>query len=381
MQESAIAKGGAVLEHLPFKAQLETPAVLRKLVRAHRRLAELRGFCAILGAQDLSPIMPRLAVLSDLFLRQEALDSLAIEGVRGDYARLLESELLGKSARGQTEARIANTMAAMQKGMGLMRKDGGRFSKESLLLLQTQLAPEESGYRDAPGALVKNMKTDEIVYAPPQDAKEILALLANWLAFAQDDGMAGWDPLVKLAVLHHQFECIRPFMAANGRMGRLLNLLYLVQKDLLNPPLLLLSGYVRQRRDEYYRLLRQSRWQAGWEEWLLYVLDGVQDSARHSSILIWNIVSLMVKYHKKLERQWPKIASADLLHNLFTHPYTNIDLLMRDLQISRLTAAKYLRLLASGDKPLLHLQRVGRNNFYINRPLVALFARRKDIGG
>ena len=378
MQQKAMPQGGAVLEHLPFKAQLETPAVLRKLVQAHRRLAELRGFCAILGAEDLSPIMPRLAVLSDLFLRQEALDSLAIEGVRSDYARLLESELLGKSARGQAEAHIMGAMAAMKKGVEVMRKESGRLGEEHLLLLQAQLAPEQSGYREGQGAAVKNMKTGELVYTPPQDAQEVMALTQNFLHFVQEDGMANWDPLVKLAVLHHQFECIRPFPAANGRMGRVLNLLYLVQKDLLNAPLLLLSGYVRQRREEYYRLLRQSRWQSGWEDWLLYVLDGVQDSARYSSILIWSIVSLMVKYHKKLERQWPKIASPELLHNLFTHPYTNIDLLMRDLQISRLTAAKYLRLLAGGDKPLLTLQRVGRNNFYINRPLVALFSRRRD---
>ena len=380
MSEQILPKGGAVLEHLPLTTPLESAAVLRKLVHTHRRLGELRGFCAILGAEHLSPLMPRLQILSDLFIRQEALDSLAIEGVRATYARLLESELLGKGGRSQDEERIAAAMRAMRRGVAIVRKEGGRLGKEHLLQLQTQLAPEQRGWRETPGMVVKNMKTDETVYAPPQSPQEIEALINNLLQFMQDDRMANWDPLVKFAVLHHQFECIRPFMAANGRMGRVLNLLYLMQKDLLNAPLLLLSGYLRQRREEYYRLLRHSRWQTGWEEWLLYMLDGVEDSARYSSILIWNIISLMVKYDRRLKRQWPKIASASLLHNLFAHPYTNIDLLMRDLNISRLTAAKYLRLLASGERPLLTLQRVGRNNFYINRPLVALFARRKDMG-
>ena len=194
----------------------------------------------------------------------------------------------------------------------------------------------------------------------------------NLETFINDDTQMNADPLVKMAVIHHQFESIHPFYDGNGRTGRIINILYLIQKKLLDLPVLYLSRYIIKHKDDYYRLLQQVRETNVWEEWILYMLDGTEQTANESILLINGIKKLMQEYKQNIRTQLPKIYSQDLLNNLFKYPYTKIEYLQHDLDIGRNTAIRYLEALVKNG--LLAKQKVGRENFYINKPLFNLLA-------
>lgn len=179
------------------------------------------------------------------------------------------------------------------------------------------------------------------------------------------------DPLVKMAIIHYQFESIHPFYDGNGRTGRILNILYLVANQLLNLPVLYLSRYVVRHKSEYYRLLQEVREREAWESWILFMLESVAVTARQTLELIDAIKSVMMDYKHRIRAQFPRIYSQDLLNNLFRHPYTKIAFLQRDLSVSRLTAARYLDQLAQAG--YLEKRRLGRACYYLNTPLVGLF--------
>jgi Fic family protein len=191
-----------------------------------------------------------------------------------------------------------------------------------------------------------------------------------------DDGLSDTDPLVKMAVIHHQFESIHPFYDGNGRTGRIINILYLVAKGLLNIPVLYLSRYVIRTKSEYYRLLQQTRDTGNWEPWILYMLQGVELTARQTIWIIGRIKALMMDYKHRIRAELPKIYSQDLLNNLFRHPYTKIEALQNDLQVSRLTATKYLDRLT--DEGFAEKHKIGRYNYYINFPLMRIFTEIPD---
>ncbi len=174
-----------------------------------------------------------------------------------------------------------------------------------------------------------------------------------------------------MAVIHHQFESIHPFYDGNGRTGRIINILYLVLNELLDLPILYLSRYIIRHKSDYYRLLQKVRDTGDWEEWILYMLDGVEQTARETILLIGNIKTLMQDYKMRIRKEFPRMYSQDLLNNLFRHPYTKIEFLMNELLVSRLTATKYIDALV--EKGFLEKQKIGRSNFYINMPLYNLF--------
>jgi Fic family protein len=167
----------------------------------------------------------------------------------------------------------------------------------------------------------------------------------NLVQYLNDDRLCDADPLVKMAIIHHQFESIHPFYDGNGRTGRILNTLYLVAKDLLNLPVLYLSRFIIHHKAAYYSELQAVRETANWEPWLLYMLDGIIDTAQNTISMITQMKVLMVEVKYKIRTELPKIYSQDLLNNLFYHPYTKIDFLVEELDVSRITATKYLELL------------------------------------
>jgi Fic family protein len=230
-----------------------------------------------------------------------------------------------------------------------------------------------AGFRNLPGTKLLNDKTGEVVYTPPQDGETILMLMNNLEQFINDDILMDADPLVKMAILHHQFETIHPFYDGNGRTGRIINILYLIQKKLLDIPVLYLSRYIIQHKNDYYRLLQQVRETGNWEEWILYILDGTEKTATESIVLINSIKKLMQEYKTTLRTQLPKLYSQDLLNNLFKYPYTKIEYIQRNLGVGRNTAIRYLEALVKCG--LLVKQKTGRENFYINQPLFNLLAK------
>ena len=243
-----------------------------------------------------------------------------------------------------------------------------------ILLIQQTLEKNRAGLRKLPGTALKNQATGEVVYEPPQSAREIEDLMGNLVAYINDDELCDADPLVKMAIIHHQFESIHPFYDGNGRTGRIINMLYLVAKGLLDLPVLYLSRYLIQTKAGYYQGLQAVRDTGNWEPWLLYMLEGVSQTAQQTIALIGQIRELMQHTKHRMRDECPKIYRQELLNNLFNHPYTKIEFVMADLGVSRITATKYLDELVSIG--LLDKTKVGRSNFYINSPLMALFLER-----
>ena len=217
---------------------------------------------------------------------------------------------------------------------------------------------------------MKNDQTGEVVYTPPQDLREIEELMSNLEGFINTPDLHDWDPLVKMAVIHHQFENILPFYDGNGRTGRIINILYLVKEGLLNLPILYLSRFINQNKGDYYRLLQKVRDEEAWEEWVLFVLNGVEVTAKRTIELILGIKDLMFNYKNLIREELPRIYSQDLLNNIFRHPYTKIDFVMRDSDVSRITATRYLDELTK--LKVLHKKKIGRESYYINSALFAL---------
>lgn len=344
---------------VPGSITLETHAVLRQCARAHRYLAELKGVAASI---------PNELILIDTLALQEAKDSSAIENIITTQDELFRAEV-GSETINPAAKEVQNYTAALKIGFQRVRGTG-LIRLEDILEVQATLEQNRAGLRKLPGTVLKNQQTGEVIYAPPQDAVEVERLMDNLSAFVNDSEMADLDPLVKMAVIHYQFESIHPFYDGNGRTGRILNLLYLVTQGLLNIPILYLSRYIIQNKGDYYRHLQRVRTDADWEGWLLYLIQGVEETSRDTVRRVVAIRSLMQQAKQTLREKFPKIYSQDLLNNLFRHPYTKIEFVERDLSVSRPTATKYLELLSEAG--VLKKQKMGRNNYFINEPLFVL---------
>nr|WP_197560215.1 Fic family protein [Candidatus Protochlamydia naegleriophila] len=262
--------------------------------------------------------------------------------------------------------------AALQNGYQQVKKTGLLVNNHILEIQQT-LVENGAGFRKTPGTMLKNDQTGEVVYTPPQDEGQIRTLMNNLEQFINDDSLECADPLIKMAIIHHQFESIHPFYDGNGRTGRIINILYLVKQGLLDTPVLYLSRYINQNKNEYYRLLQTVRDTGSWEPWILYMLEGIELTSRQTVSLILGMRDLMLHQKHKLRSELPKIYSQDLLNNLFRHPYTKIDLVMQELQIHRNTAVKYLEELVRIG--LLTKHKLGKENFYLNSALFDLLAK------
>ena len=242
------------------------------------------------------------------------------------------------------------------------------LTSNNIIEIHSVLEETRTGFRKVPGTSLKNDQTQEIIYTPPQSFREINEHMNNLETFINDSELSDLDPLIKLAIIHHQFESIHPFYDGNGRIGRIINILYMVKENLLHLPILYLSRYINQNKAEYYRLLQHTRDTNEWEDWILFMLDAIEKTSIQTIQIIKGIKALMQQYKEKIRSELPKIYSQDLINNLFKHPYTKIEFVVTDLNVSRQTASRYLDQLVELD--LLHLQRIGKENFYIN---VALY--------
>lgn len=345
---------------LPLSRDVETKVVLKKLAKAHQALAELKG---------ATGIIPNQRILINTLSLQEAKDSSAIENIITTHDELFSSDAFKRQFATLASKEVFNYAHALRKGYEIVR-DSALLTNNCVLEIQKILLENNAGYRRVPGTSLKNDQTGEIIYTPPQDANHIQELMNNLEAFINNDDLSDLDPLVKMAIIHHQFESIHPFYDGNGRTGRIINILYLVKNDLLSTPILYLSRYINQTKADYYRLLQAVRVNNDWEDFILYMLEGVEQTARRTTNLVRKIRELM-QHHKDIIRSTlPKIYSQDLLNNLFSHPYTKIDFLMDELNVHRKTAAKYLNELV--DIGLLTKEQIKKENFYVNGDLFDL---------
>ena len=241
-----------------------------------------------------------------------------------------------------------------------------------ILLIQEQLEANKAGFRTQAGTKLINSH-NEVVYTPPQDKNEILNLMANLEKFINDPEFSELDPLTKMAIIHYQFESIHPFYDGNGRTGRIINILYLVLQGLLDLPVLYLSRYIIQHKTDYYKALQGVRANGDWETLILYLLKGVELTAIETIEMVQNIKTLMQQTKQRLRSELPKIYSQDLLNNLFKNPYTKIEFLATDLNVTYQTARKYLEILTSQGY-LIKIQK-WKSSYYINEPLLNLFIK------
>ena len=337
---------------------LETREVWSALTEAHRRLAELKGLCESL---------PNQGILLDTLGIQEAKDSSEIENIITTHDELyaFQDDSGGTAAAKE----VRHYVSALRTGYEAVR-DSGLIRLETLLAVQAELEQNRAGLRKLPGTVLKNEATGQTIYESPQDADEVEALMANLIDFIHaDDGL---DPLLRMAITHHQFESIHPFYDGNGRTGRILNLLMLQRDGLLDLPVLYLSRYITTTKPDYYRLLQTVRDEDRWAEWCIYLLRGVAVTSQSAIHLVKAFRDLMQKTKCDLRDRLPKLYSQDLLNNLFRYPYTKIEFIERELGVSRPTATKYLEQLTSAG--LVRKQKMGRSNFYINEPLYALLS-------
>lgn len=338
--------------------EIESRTVLKKLTTTRAALAELKGVAASI---------PNQQILIDTLALQEAKDSSEIENIvtthdelyRSDYSKSQFTSGAAKEVHAYAEALKLGFRELLQTEL---------ITTKGLLRVQEIIEQNNAGLRRLPGTVLRNEFTGETVYTPPQSNDEILCLLKNLEQFINEDSGFDTDPLIKMAMIHHQFESIHPFYDGNGRTGRILNLLYLIQKGLLQIPILYISKYIINNRQEYYQLLQSTRDTDNWEPWILYMLDAVEQTSKSTIKTIQGVKKLMMDYKHKMRKAEPKIYSQDLINNLFRHPYTKIASVQNDLQVSRLTAQKYLERLV--ELELLTKKKSGRTNYYIN---VALF--------
>ena len=347
------------LKKLPLKQDVETKKVLKKLASAHRALAELKGIVSSI---------PNENILINTLGLQEAKDSSAIENIITTHDDIFKAELNLDGFKSLNAKEVQNYISALKKGFGLIKKNK-ILTNNDIIEIQSELEKNNAGFRKVPGTALKNATTGEIVYTPPQEYDTILDLMRNLEQYINDETMSEFDTLVKMAIIHFQFESIHPFYDGNGRTGRIINVLYLVMNDLLNLPVLYLSRYIIEHKADYYRLLQEVRETDNWENWILYMLDSIEQISKETIVLIGKIRDLIFEY-KNLLRNNYKFYSQDLLNNLFKHPYTKIEFIENDLGVSRITASKYLNQLAK-DK-VLKKEKLGTGNYYVNEKLIKI---------
>lgn len=338
---------------LPYPNELETKLVLKKLTSAHRALAELKG---------VAQTIPRQDILINSLILQEAKDSSEVENIVTTHDELYKSSLGLDNLVSPAAKEVQNYIAAIKRGFAIVSKQK-LLTTNHIIEIQEILEKNKAGLRKVPGTNLKNQQTGEVVYQPPQSAEEIQSLMSNLEIFINDNDLTDLDPLVKMAVIHFQFESIHPFYDGNGRSGRIINILYLVLQELLEIPILYLSRYIIRNKAAYYKGIEDVRDVDNWEQWLLYMLDAVEKTAQDTILLVQTIKQEMAKMKTNLRDNY-KFYSQELLNHLFKQPYTKIEFLMEDLQVSRVTAANYLNLLAKDQLIIKHRQ--GRNNYYIN---------------
>lgn len=345
-----------ILPQLPPLQEIETIAILKQLSQSHRYLAELKG---------TSKTIPNESILINTLTLQEAKDSSEIENIVTTHDDLYKENIFIDS-KNPASKEVFNYAQGLKLGFEIVRNEKLLLNKH-ILIIQKELLENNAGFRTQGGTKLINSQ-GQTVYTPPQTKEEVLELMANLEKFINDNEFSNLDPLIKMAIIHYQFESIHPFYDGNGRTGRIINILYLVLQGLLDIPILYLSRYITQNKAEYYQVLQDVRTKHDWEHLILYFLKSVEVTAIQTIDLITNINSLMQDYKDKLRLELPKIYSQDLLNILFENPYTKIEFLEKELQINKRTAQNYLDKIA--ELGFLKKTKVGKSNYYMNNQLI-----------
>ena len=349
------------LEMLPYKnVNLKTNKILEQLTVSSRALAELKGY---------ANTIPNMHILINAVTINEAKDSSAIENIvttHDDiYKVLTESGFKEENAK-----EVVDYRNAIWAGYEQIKKDGF-INTNTIVKIQGIIEHNNAGIRKLPGTELKNSLTGETIYTPPQNEEEIRDYLRNLEKFINNNE-DGIDPLIKVCLIHYQFESIHPFYDGNGRTGRILNILYLVLNKLIDSPILYLSKYINKTKQEYYKLFNEVRNNNNYEEWILYILKGIEITSKETITLIEKIQDEMKNFKEEFRTKLPKIYSKELLESLFYGVYTKIAYIEKACGVTRLTATSYLNQLE--EIGLLESEKIGREKIYKNLRLIKLLS-------
>lgn len=336
--------------------RFETREILLALAAANRQLAELKG---------IGSSIPNQKMLINTLGLQEARESSAIENIVTTQEEVMREEVRPSKLAGGPAKEVHRYREALWVGFEAVQKTG-LLTNNQILEIQATLEKNRAGFRKLPGTELKN-SDGKTVYTPPQEAGEILRLMGELEKLINGELTLEVDPLIKMALIHHQFESIHPFYDGNGRTGRIINVLFLVKEDLLEIPILYLSRYINRNKADYYRLLQSVRRDDAWEDWVVYLLKGVEETARETVKTVGEIRRLLMDYKTKIRENY-KFYSQELINNLFTHPYTTVQVLEKELGVSRKTATRYLDDLVVGG--FLVKEQLSGGVYYFNLQLV-----------
>lgn len=348
-----------MLNKLPPKTNFDTVKILKQLANTNRALAELKGY---------ADTIPNKHILINAVNLNEAKDSSEIEQIittHDDLYKALSYENVATTAAKE----VVNYRTALWRGYELV-KQKEIITTNMLIEIQGIIEKNKAGVRKLPGTALMNTTTGKVVYTPPQSEQEIRDYLTNLEIYINNDS-DGVDPLIKLAVIHYQFEAIHPFYDGNGRTGRILNVLYLVLKGLLDSPILYLSKYILNNKTSYYKLLNYlGNNPNDFEEWVVFILAGIEETSIETFKLIKSIINEMERYSDELRTKLPNLYSKELLELLFYEFYTKRIYIEKGLRVTRKTAAKYLSLLE--ENGFLTSQKIGRERIYCNQRLFSI---------
>ena len=350
-----------MLQMLPYKnINLKTNKILEELTLASRALAELKGF---------SNTIPNMHILINAITINEAKDSSAIENIVTTHDDIYK--VLTESGYKQESAKeVVDYRNAIWTGFEQVKKDG-YINTNTIVKIQGIIEHNNAGIRKLPGTELKNSITGQTVYTPPQKEEEIRNYLKNLEDFI-NNSEDGIDPLIKVCLIHYQFESIHPFYDGNGRTGRILNILYLVLNKLIDSPIIYLSRYINNTKQEYYKLFNEVRENNNFEDWILYLLKGIEITSMETINLIKKIQTEMESYKEEFKEKLPKIYSKELIESLFYEVYTKISYIETNCNVTRITSTSYLNQLE--EVGLLESEKIGREKIYKNVRLIKLLS-------
>lgn len=340
----------------PDSWYIDSTSVLKQEAKAATALGELKG---------IARIIPNPAILINAVVLQEAQDSSEIENIittRDDLYRALSQSNTTTDASTKEVVYYREALSA-----GFRRVQAcSILTINDIVALQEILVRNEAGIRTLPGTTLVNGRTGIITYTPPSGMEVLSGLLANFATYLNEDDAS----LAKMAVLHYQFESIHPFYDGNGRTGRIINILYLVLKGYLDIPILYLSSYIIRNRDEYYTLLLKVTKEQAWNDWIMFILKGIETTSRETIRKIMAIKEELERCIELIRKTTPKIYSKELVETLFVNPYCKVEFVVASLGVERKAASRYLHQLK--ELGILEVQKLGKENIFINRGLMEI---------
>lgn len=353
------------LPNLP-PLDIESTGILKQAISAARDLAELKGLCESL---------PDPALLLNSIVLQESRDSSAIENIVTTQDELYQAEA-EEDPINNAAKEVLRYRQAVYAGLQHMQSHSGIISTNTLVVVVQTIKNNQAAIRNQPGTQLRSSITGDVIYTPPCCETEIREKLAALEQFINDNTSAAMDPLITLALIHYQFEAIHPFADGNGRTGRILNNLYLVQQNLLTQPVLYLSSYIVEYKQDYYQLLRNVTEQQNWTDWIFFILTAISNTAQLTTRKIRSMLQLKSETEIFMKAAMQSSYKPALLQLLFTQPYIKIETLVKSGMAHRQTAATYLKKLTEAN--IVEPQKKGRNTYYINKALMNILIKKTE---